>query len=98
MFVCQRDMSINAECISVQIVAFYFTSRASRVRFGAITDLFLTKSYKRHHGVRKSQKKSHSTLRAKRATNYILSAEKLMKNAKNGRFWQVFENLKLAVK
>ena len=29
---------------------------------------------------------------------YILSGQKLTKNAKNGPFWQVFENLKLAVK
>ena len=29
---------------------------------------------------------------------YILSGQKLIKNAKNGAFWRVFENLKLAVK
>ena len=29
---------------------------------------------------------------------YILSGQKLLKNAKNGKFWWVFENLKLAVK
>ena len=29
---------------------------------------------------------------------YILSRQKLIKNAKNGPFWQVFENLKLSVK
>ena len=29
---------------------------------------------------------------------YILSGQKLIKNAKNGPFWQVFENLKLVVK
>ena len=29
---------------------------------------------------------------------YILSGQKLIKNAKNGPFWQVFENLKLSVK
>ena len=29
---------------------------------------------------------------------YILSRQKLIKNAKNGSFWRVFENLKLAVK
>ena len=28
----------------------------------------------------------------------ILSGQKLIKNAKNGPFWRVFENLKLAVK
>ena len=28
---------------------------------------------------------------------YILSGQKLLKNAKNGPFWRVFENLKLAV-
>ena len=29
---------------------------------------------------------------------YILSGQKLFQNAKNGPFWRVFENLKLAVK
>ena len=29
---------------------------------------------------------------------YILSGQKLIKDAKNGPFWRVFENLKLAVK
>ena len=29
---------------------------------------------------------------------YILSGQKLIKNAKNSPFWRVFENLKLAVK
>ena len=29
---------------------------------------------------------------------YILSGQKLIKNAKNCSFWQVFEKLKLAVK
>ena len=29
---------------------------------------------------------------------YILSGQKLIKNAKNDLFWRVFENLKLAVK
>ena len=29
---------------------------------------------------------------------YIVSGQKLIKNAKNGPFWRVFENLKLAVK
>ena len=29
---------------------------------------------------------------------YILSGQKSIKNAKNGQFWRLFENLKLAVK
>ena len=29
---------------------------------------------------------------------YILTGQKLIKNAKNDPFWRVFENLKLAVK
>ena len=29
---------------------------------------------------------------------YILSGQKLIKNARNGQLWQVFEDLKLAVK
>ena len=44
------------------------------------------------------RKKSHSTLRAKRAMFTFKSGQKLIKNAKNGPFWRVFEILKLAVK
>ena len=29
---------------------------------------------------------------------YVLSRQKLLKNAKNGQFWRLFENLKFAVK
>ena len=43
-----------------------------------------------------TEKVSHSTLRAKRA--YSLSGQKLIKSAKNGPFWRIFENLKLAAK
>ena len=50
------------------------------------------------HGVWKSQKKSHSSLRAKRATFTFWMDKSSLKNAKNGQFWRVFENLKLAVK
>ena len=50
------------------------------------------------HGVWKSQKKSHSTLRAKRGTFTFCVDECSLKSAKNGPFWWVFENLKLAVK
>ena len=39
----------------------------------------------RTHGVWKSQKKSHSTLRAKRAT---FTCQKFIENAKNGQFWR----------
>ena len=28
---------------------------------------------------------------------YILNGQKLIKNAKNGQFWRLFENLKLAI-
>ena len=48
------------------------------------------------HYVWKSQKKSHSTLRAKRAT-FTFWVDK-SKNAQNDPFWRVFINLKLAVK
>ena len=46
----------------------------------------------RWHGVWKSQKKSHSTLRAKRATLTFLSGQKLLKNAQKwsilASFWK----------
>ena len=40
---------------------------------------------------------SLSILRAKRGYVYIFSGQKYIKNAKNGPFWRVFENLKLVV-
>ena len=60
--------------------------------------IILKRGNDKEHSVWKSQKKSHSKLRVKRATFYILSGQKFIKNAKNGPFWRVFENLKLAVK
>ena len=39
-----------------------------------------------------------SSPRCLKITIYILSGQKLYKNAKNGPFWRVFENLQLAVK
>ena len=50
------------------------------------------------HGVWKSQKKSHSTLRAKRATFTFWVDKSSLKMPKDVQFWRVFENLKLAVK
>ena len=49
------------------------------------------------HGVWKSQKKSHSRLRAKRATFSFWVDISWLKIPKNGQFWRVFDNLKLAV-
>ena len=47
----------------------------------------------------KSQKKKVTFNIASEASYvYILSGQKLIENAKNGPFWRVFENLKLAVK
>ena len=43
------------------------------------------------HSVWKSQKKSHSTLRAKRAC-YIVSGQKLIKNVKIGPFLILWSN------
>ena len=45
------------------------------------------------HGVGKSQKKVSFNIASKASYVYIF-----IKNAKNGPFWRVFENLKLAVK
>ena len=44
-------------------------------------------------------KKSHFTPIASEASYvYVFGEQKLIKNAKNGSFWRVFEKLKLAVK
>ena len=50
------------------------------------------------HGVWKSQKKVSFNIASEASYVYISSEQKLIKNAKNGPFWRVFENLKLAVK
>ena len=66
----------------------YFLSRFSR----AIKILTAISSATKPQCL-KIKKKSHSTLRAKRASYvYILSGQKFIKNAKNGPFWRVFEN------
>ena len=51
----------------------------------------------KYHGVWKS-KKVLFNIASEASYIYILSGQKLIKNAKNGPFWRVFENLKLAVK
>ena len=49
------------------------------------------------HGVWKTEKVSFN-IASEASYVYILSEQKLIKNATNGQIWQVFENLKLAVK
>ena len=50
------------------------------------------------HDVQKPQKKVSFNIASEASYVYILSGQKFIKNAKNGPFWRVFENLKLAVK
>ena len=44
----------------------------------------------RKHGVWKSQKKVSFNIASEASYVYILSGQKLIKNAKNGPFWRVF--------
>ena len=46
----------------------------------------------------KNTEKVSFTIASEASYVHILSGQKLIKNAKNGPFWRVFENLKLAVK
>ena len=46
----------------------------------------------------KNHKKVVFNIASEASYVYILSKQKFIKNAKIGRFWRVFENLKLAVK
>ena len=50
------------------------------------------------HGVWKSQKKVSFNIASEASYVYISSGQKLIKKAKNGPIWRVFENQKLAVK
>ena len=50
------------------------------------------------HGVWKSQKKVSFNIVSEASYVYILSGQKFNKNAENGQFLRVFENLKLEVK
>ena len=50
------------------------------------------------HGVWKITEKISFNIASEASYVNILSGQKLIKNAKNGPFWRVFENLKLAVK
>ena len=44
------------------------------------------------------QRRSRFNIASEASYVYILSGQKLIKNAKNDPFWRVFEDLKLAVK
>ena len=48
--------------------------------------------------VSKNDKKVAFNIASEASYVYILSGQKFLKNAKNGQFWRVFENLKFAVK
>ena len=50
------------------------------------------------HSVWKSSQKVAFNIASEASYVYIMSGQKLIKNAKNCQFWRVFENLKLAVK
>ena len=50
------------------------------------------------HSVWKLKKKSHSTLRAKRATFTCWVDKSSLKYAKNSQFWRIFHNMNFAVK
>ena len=52
----------------------------------------------RHTVLENHRKKISFNIASEASYVYILSGQKLIKNAKNGPFWWVFENLKLAVK
>ena len=89
------DSAANFAFIYLSSAGLFFATKAillisqlSQIKF------FFTQK----HGVWKSQKKSHSTLRVKRATFTLWVDKSLLKMPKIGQFWRVFENLKLAVK
>ena len=59
---------------------------------------FSMSAQKKKNGVGKSQKKVAFNIASEASYVYILSGQMFIKNAQNGRFWRVFENLMLAVK
>ena len=90
-----------------------FGSRSTSVSFDHWNVHFLRYFYNRKHKDTKENKESmilniaqclkitekvSSNIASEASYVYILSGQKLIKNAKNGPFWRIFENLKLAVK
>ena len=65
---------------------FYILSQNSKIIFGALP-----------HCLKITEKVSFN-IASEASYVYILSAQKFIKNAKNGPFWRVLQNLKLAVK
>ena len=55
-------------------------------------------NFKLVHGVGKKPEKASVNIASEASYVYILSGQKLIKNAKKGPFQRVFEDLKLAVK
>ena len=68
------------------------------VYFALVNQVRIICRIPKKHSVWKSHKKVAFNIASEASNVYILSGLKFNKNAKNGQFWRVFENLKLAVK
>ena len=98
-------LTLDASRLSIARSETFMSNVIRLNKWQSHSDFFPTKKFwlifkwngRKTHGVWKSQKKAHSTLRAKRATSTFVG-QKFIKNAKNGSTWRVLENLKLAVK
>ena len=58
---------------------------------------YVTKDQRTPHCLKITQNVAFN-IASEASYGYILSGQKLIKNAKNGQFWRLFENFKLAVK
>ena len=82
-------------CYSLSIsFSMQKTLKCKNVFFFSYFSLFLAQKHRRIHGVWKSQKKSHSTLRAKRATFTVWVDKSSSKMPKMVPFDEFFEKFK----
>ena len=67
-------------------------------KFTTSSMLVVSYNFKRNAQCLKITEKVSFNIASEASYFYVLNGQKLTKNAKNGPFWRVFDNLKLAVK
>ena len=91
LFLAQKfKLFLKSKLLCLQCCKRDFKKVKQTSRYSLTVPVTQFKHIRHVHGVWKSQKKCHSTLRAKRATFTFWVDKSWLKKPKNGQFWRVF--------